>query len=492
METVDQQRYVVRITHSLSPERVTRVAEVVADELAVPVDRIVTLLHDRVGPVTKAVLAEKAEIIASAFAAAGVPIEVVEATADSPVGSDSPPSTTHEAAGDAESDDVHQQHAYDDPTDEQFDSYIERDEDQAASNNSEPAHDPQSDPQSGPKGEPYGPGGEADDRPRRARLEEPERLGTQWGSARSWGFDQEDANSWDKVPETLLSGSWLAPKLSTTELDEAAAGAHGTGDAGAANDAAQDHTYDAASYDDIHDGATYDGIHDAATYNDTHDAADAYTADQALGYSDDDTEYIEVVTEEIADGAAAEEASSDLGPDPAPKSDAEGVSEWLSHGDSAEVAEESTPVSYDFGFAPATDQAPLAAEPDADEPYDPEEEADRLGPVTQRRGAAGAARFGDAAEYPATTAQFDGQPVMPDDNTWLRGAQAEPAAAGPASTRDGPTRDRPTRDLEYLRDGYRPPEDAPAPEPTGRRRLVMLASLAVLGAVLLILRLTGN
>lgn len=69
----------VEITRQVPAEAVAEVAAQVAARLDMETQRIVTLLGGRVGPVTRAVLPDKANAIAEVFAEAGVHVEVVPA-----------------------------------------------------------------------------------------------------------------------------------------------------------------------------------------------------------------------------------------------------------------------------------------------------------------------------------------------------------------------------------------------------------------------------
>lgn len=81
---MSEQRYVVEITRPVAPERVERVSYRIADRLSVPVERILTLLDGRAGPVTKPVLADKADAIAEVFGEAGVAVIVSAALMERP------------------------------------------------------------------------------------------------------------------------------------------------------------------------------------------------------------------------------------------------------------------------------------------------------------------------------------------------------------------------------------------------------------------------
>lgn len=81
---VNEERFVVEITRPVSPDKVAAVAERIASRLRLDLDRIHTLIDGRVGPVTRPVLAEKADSIAEVFAEAGVRVIVVGAQLSAP------------------------------------------------------------------------------------------------------------------------------------------------------------------------------------------------------------------------------------------------------------------------------------------------------------------------------------------------------------------------------------------------------------------------
>lgn len=76
---VSEQRFVVEITRPVPPDKVATVAARIAGRLRLDLERIHTLLDGRVGPVTRPVLADKADSIAEVFAEAGVRVIVVGA-----------------------------------------------------------------------------------------------------------------------------------------------------------------------------------------------------------------------------------------------------------------------------------------------------------------------------------------------------------------------------------------------------------------------------
>ncbi len=80
-EGVSERRYVVELTKPVTGTDLTSAAGQIARRLGIDVGRVVTLLKGRVGPVTKPVLAEKADAIAQIFQDAGVDVAVYDADA---------------------------------------------------------------------------------------------------------------------------------------------------------------------------------------------------------------------------------------------------------------------------------------------------------------------------------------------------------------------------------------------------------------------------
>jgi hypothetical protein len=78
---VSERRYVVELTKPVPASKVASASQEIARRLGLEVSRVVTLLKDRVGPVTKPVLAAKADAIAAVFQEAGVPVAIYDAAA---------------------------------------------------------------------------------------------------------------------------------------------------------------------------------------------------------------------------------------------------------------------------------------------------------------------------------------------------------------------------------------------------------------------------
>lgn len=78
---MSERRYVVELTKPVPGTELTTAAGQIARRLGLDVGRVVTLLKDRVGPVTKPVLASKADAIAQVFQDAGVDVAVYDANA---------------------------------------------------------------------------------------------------------------------------------------------------------------------------------------------------------------------------------------------------------------------------------------------------------------------------------------------------------------------------------------------------------------------------
>lgn len=76
---MSERRYVVEIARAVSGDRIESAADYVAMRLGMDRQRIRTLLAGRTGPVTRPVLAEKADSIAEVFTAAGVAVMIMEA-----------------------------------------------------------------------------------------------------------------------------------------------------------------------------------------------------------------------------------------------------------------------------------------------------------------------------------------------------------------------------------------------------------------------------
>ncbi len=93
---VSEQRFVVEITRPVPAEKVGKVAERIAARLRLDLERIHTLLDGRVGPVTRPVLADKADSIAEVFAEAGVRVIVVGAPISAGAGPAVPAATAFE------------------------------------------------------------------------------------------------------------------------------------------------------------------------------------------------------------------------------------------------------------------------------------------------------------------------------------------------------------------------------------------------------------
>lgn len=75
-DAMAQTRFVVEVSEPVPGDLVNEVAERIADRFAMDARRVRKLLAGRTGPVTKPVLEEKAELIARAFADAGVSVSV--------------------------------------------------------------------------------------------------------------------------------------------------------------------------------------------------------------------------------------------------------------------------------------------------------------------------------------------------------------------------------------------------------------------------------
>ncbi len=78
---MSERRYVVELTKPVPASRLPAASQEIARRLGLEVPRVVTLLKDRVGPVTKPVLAAKADAIAAVFQEAGVPVAIYDAAA---------------------------------------------------------------------------------------------------------------------------------------------------------------------------------------------------------------------------------------------------------------------------------------------------------------------------------------------------------------------------------------------------------------------------
>lgn len=76
---MSERRYVVEIARAVSDDRIESAADYVAMRLGMDRQRIRTLLAGRTGPVTRPVLADKADSIAEVFTAAGVTVMIMEA-----------------------------------------------------------------------------------------------------------------------------------------------------------------------------------------------------------------------------------------------------------------------------------------------------------------------------------------------------------------------------------------------------------------------------
>ncbi len=77
---MSERRYVVELTKVVPASRLPAAAQEIARRLGLEVPRVVTLLQDRVGPVTKPVLAAKADAIATVFQEAGVDVAIYDAS----------------------------------------------------------------------------------------------------------------------------------------------------------------------------------------------------------------------------------------------------------------------------------------------------------------------------------------------------------------------------------------------------------------------------
>ena len=87
---MSERRYVVELTKPVPASRLPSASQEIARRLGLDVSRVVTLLKDRVGPVSKPVLAAKADAIAAVFLEAGVDVAIYDAAATRPTGA-SPP-----------------------------------------------------------------------------------------------------------------------------------------------------------------------------------------------------------------------------------------------------------------------------------------------------------------------------------------------------------------------------------------------------------------
>ena len=76
---MSERRYVVELTRPVPATELAAAAGQIARRLGLDVGRVVTLLKERVGPVTKPVLAAKADAIAQVFQDAGVDVAVYDA-----------------------------------------------------------------------------------------------------------------------------------------------------------------------------------------------------------------------------------------------------------------------------------------------------------------------------------------------------------------------------------------------------------------------------
>jgi len=76
---MSERRYVVEIARAVADDRIESASDYVAQRLGMDKQRIRTLLSGRTGPVTRPVLAEKADSIAEVFTDAGVTVMIVEA-----------------------------------------------------------------------------------------------------------------------------------------------------------------------------------------------------------------------------------------------------------------------------------------------------------------------------------------------------------------------------------------------------------------------------
>lgn len=76
---LSERRYVVELTKPVPSSRLPAASQEIARRLGLEVARVVTLLKDRVGPVTKPVLATKADAIAAVFQEAGVDVAIYDA-----------------------------------------------------------------------------------------------------------------------------------------------------------------------------------------------------------------------------------------------------------------------------------------------------------------------------------------------------------------------------------------------------------------------------
>lgn len=78
---MSERRYVVELTKPVPASRLPSASQEIARRLGLDVSRVVTLLKDRVGPVSKPVLAAKADAIAAVFLEAGVDVAIYDAAA---------------------------------------------------------------------------------------------------------------------------------------------------------------------------------------------------------------------------------------------------------------------------------------------------------------------------------------------------------------------------------------------------------------------------
>ncbi|MEJ2290665.1 MAG: tetratricopeptide repeat protein [Deinococcales bacterium] len=86
--TVPEKRFVVEVREPVPGDSVGEIAAVIAGRFGMDPGRVRKLLDGRTGPVTKPVLQEKANLIAQAFAEAGVAVSVRPADADRPAVAD--------------------------------------------------------------------------------------------------------------------------------------------------------------------------------------------------------------------------------------------------------------------------------------------------------------------------------------------------------------------------------------------------------------------
>lgn len=96
---LSQRRFVVEIARPVAPADVERAAVYIARRLSMDEGRIHTLLSDRTGPVTRDVLADKADAIAKVFKEAGVMVTIVEKPVAEAAGGE--PETDYEYQGPA-------------------------------------------------------------------------------------------------------------------------------------------------------------------------------------------------------------------------------------------------------------------------------------------------------------------------------------------------------------------------------------------------------